>query len=90
MGVTNLELNNTGSCAGAFFQKAVKVDRKDAAAWNDLAAVEYLNREYAAAIGTYKRSVKLDKNSAIYRSNLGMAYFDSKDSRIRARNFQRP
>jgi tetratricopeptide (TPR) repeat protein len=78
MGITNLELNNI-DLARSFFQKAVKVNRNDAAAWNDLAAVEYLNREYGAAISTYKRSVKLDKNSAIYHSNLGMAYFDSKD-----------
>ena len=47
----------------------------------------YLNREYAAAISTYKRSVKLDKNSAIYHSNLGMAYFDSKDYKNSRKEF---
>jgi tetratricopeptide (TPR) repeat protein len=78
MGITNLELHNS-ELARSYFQKAIKVNRNDASAWNNLAAVEYLNREYAAAIRTYKRSVKLDKNSAIYHSNLGMAYFDSKD-----------
>ena len=86
MGVTHLELHNT-DLARSFFQKAVKVNRNDAAAWNDLAAVEYLNREYAAAISTYKRSVKLDKNSAIYHSNLGMAYFDSKDYKNSRKEF---
>jgi tetratricopeptide (TPR) repeat protein len=78
MGITNLELHNVEG-ARSYFQKAVKINRNDASAWNNLAAVEYLNREYSAAIRTYKRSVKLDKSSAIYHSNLGMAYFDSKD-----------
>lgn len=78
MGITNLELRNM-EAARSYFQKAVKVNRNDASAWNNLAAVEYLNREYGAAIRTYKKSVKLDKSSAIYHSNLGMAYFDSKD-----------
>jgi tetratricopeptide (TPR) repeat protein len=78
MGITNLELNNA-DLAKSYFQKAVKVNRNDAAAWNNLAAVEYLSRQYATAISLYKRSVKLDKNSAIYHSNLGMAYFDSRD-----------
>jgi tetratricopeptide (TPR) repeat protein len=78
LGITNLELHNV-ELARSYFQKAIKVNRNDASAWNNLAAVEYLNREYGAAIKTYKRSVKLDKNSAIYHSNLGMAYFDTKD-----------
>jgi tetratricopeptide (TPR) repeat protein len=78
MGITNLELHNV-ELARSYFQKAIKVNRNDASAWNNLAAVEYLNREYGAAIKTYKRSVKLDKNSAIYHSNLGMAYFDTRD-----------
>jgi tetratricopeptide (TPR) repeat protein len=78
MGITNLELHNV-ELARSYFQKAIKVNRNDASAWNNLAAVEYLNREYGTAIKTYKRSVKLDKSSAIYHSNLGMAYFDTKD-----------
>ena len=34
------------SWRGVYFQKAVKVNRKDAAAWNNLGAVEYLDSEY--------------------------------------------
>jgi tetratricopeptide (TPR) repeat protein len=78
MGITHLELHDV-DIARAYFQKCVKIDRNDASAWNDLAAVEYLNREYSASIRDYKRSLKLDKYSAIYHSNLGMAYFDSKN-----------
>jgi tetratricopeptide (TPR) repeat protein len=78
MGVTHLELANV-ELARTYFQKAVKMNRNDATAWNNLAAVEYLNREYGPSINDYKRSVKLDKSSAIFHSNLGMAYFDAKN-----------
>lgn len=78
IGVTHLELRNI-VLAQLYFQKAVKLNRKDAEAWNNLGAVEYLSRQYGAAIGDYKKSVKLDKKSAVYHSNLGMAYFDQHD-----------
>jgi tetratricopeptide (TPR) repeat protein len=57
----------------------LKLNRKDAEAWNNLGATEYVSRQYSAAIGDYKKSVKLSKDSAVYHSNLGMAYFDEKD-----------
>ena len=75
IGVTHLELRNI-VLAQLYFRKAVKMNRKDAEAWNNLGAVEYLNRQYSSAISDYKKSVKLDKKSAVYHSNLGMAYFD--------------
>jgi tetratricopeptide (TPR) repeat protein len=78
IGVTHLELRNI-VLAQLYFQKAVKMNRKDAEAWNNLGAVEYLNRQYNSAIGDYKKSVKLDKKSAVYHSNLGMVYFDQHD-----------
>ena len=78
IGITHLELRNI-VLAQLYFQKAVKLNRKDAEAWNNLGAVEYLNRQYSSAIGYYKKSVKLDKKSAVYHSNLGMAYFDQRD-----------
>jgi tetratricopeptide (TPR) repeat protein len=78
MGITHLELRNV-VLAQLYFQKAVKLNRKDAEAWNNLGAVEYISHQYGAAIDDYKKSVKLNKASAIYHSNLGMAYFDRKD-----------
>jgi tetratricopeptide (TPR) repeat protein len=78
MGVAHLELRNA-VLAQLYFQKAVKLDKKDAEAWNNLGAVEYLSHQFGPAISDYKRSVKLDGNSAIYHSNLGMAYFDQRD-----------
>jgi len=77
IGITHLELRNE-LLAQLFFQKAVKLNKNDASAWNNLGAVQYLNHQYGPAIKDYKRSVKLDSKSAVYHSNLGMAYFDQK------------
>jgi tetratricopeptide (TPR) repeat protein len=78
LGMTHLELHNV-VLSRMFFLKALKVNRNDASAWNDLGAVEYLNQQLNSAISDYKKSVKLDSKSAVYHSNLGMAYFDKKD-----------
>jgi tetratricopeptide (TPR) repeat protein len=86
MGITHLEMQEV-ELARAYFQKSVKINHNDAAAWNNLAAVEYLNRQYSSAINDYKRSVKLDRYSAIYHSNLGMAYFDSKNFKNARKEF---
>jgi len=78
IGVTHLELRNM-VLAELFFRKAVKLNKKDAEAWNNLGAVEYLNHQFGSSIGDYKKAVKLEKSSAVYHSNLGMAYFDQHD-----------
>ena len=78
IGVTHLELRNV-VLAQLYFQKAVKLNKKDAEAWNNLGAVEYMGHQYGTAIGDYKKAVKLSKTTAVYHSNLGMAYFDQKD-----------
>lgn len=78
IGVTQLELQNI-QLARAYFQKAVKLDKKDAEAWNNLGAVEYLGRSYGNAISDYKRAVKFRNKSAVYHSNLAIAYFDQHD-----------
>lgn len=78
MGVTQLELRNI-VLAQILFEKAVKLNPKDAEAWNNLGAVLYISHRYSFAVDNYKKSLKLDKQSAIYHSNLGMAYFDLKD-----------
>jgi tetratricopeptide (TPR) repeat protein len=78
MGVTALELRRPAQ-ARIYFQRVVKLKKKDAQGWNNLGAIEYLERRYSSAISDYKRAIKLDKNSATYHSNLGTAYFDKKD-----------
>ncbi len=48
-------------------------------AWNNLGAVEYLDKRFATAISDYNRAIKLNKMSAIYHSNLATAYFEEKN-----------
>jgi tetratricopeptide (TPR) repeat protein len=78
IGVTHLELHRI-TTAQIYFQRATKLNKRDAEAWNNLAAVEYLQQRYGTAVRDYKRAVKLEKTSAIFHSNLGIAYFDRKD-----------
>jgi tetratricopeptide (TPR) repeat protein len=57
----------------------VKLDRKDAEAWNNLGAVEFVDGQPVVAISHYKRAIKLEKREAVYHSNLATAYIGVKD-----------
>jgi tetratricopeptide (TPR) repeat protein len=78
MGVTELELQRP-VLARTYFQRVVKIKKKDSEGWNNLGAIEYLGARYASAISDYKRAIKLDRDVASYHSNLATAYFDKKD-----------
>lgn len=78
IGITLLELRHP-QLARTAFQRAVHLNPKDAEAWNNLGASEYIVADYARAIGDYKRAVKLNKAKATFHSNLGTAYFEVKD-----------
>ena len=78
LGLAELEMRNV-ELARAYFQRAVKTSRKDAEAWNNLGAVEYLDGANGDAVSDYKRAIKLDKHQAVYHANLATAYFGRKD-----------
>jgi Flp pilus assembly protein TadD len=78
MGVTELELGNV-ALARLYLQKGLKLRNKNAQAWNDLGAIEFMERRLGDAIRDYKRAIKYDDQSAVYHSNLGLAYVDKKD-----------
>ena len=78
IGLLEMQMDTT-SLARLYFVRATKSDRKDASAWNNLGAVDYMERNYNGAISNYKRAVKLQQKSAIFHSNLGMAYFSEKN-----------
>ena len=78
MGVTELELGNV-VLARAYIQSGLKVRRKDAQAWNNLGAIEFMQRNLGGAIRDYKKAIKYDEQAAVYHSNLGLAYVDKKD-----------
>jgi tetratricopeptide (TPR) repeat protein len=77
IGVTQLDLRHTAA-ARAYFERAIKLKKKDAVAWNNLGAVEYIDGRFATAISNYSRAIKLNKTSAIYHSNLATALFEEK------------
>ncbi|MBS1801422.1 MAG: tetratricopeptide repeat protein [Acidobacteria bacterium] len=78
LGVSELELREI-SAAKSYFQRVVKLQKKNPEGWNNLGAIEYLTGRYENAIGNYKKAIKYDKESATYHSNLGTAYFEKKD-----------
>lgn len=78
MGVTELELQRP-VVARTYFQRVVKIRKKDSEGWNNLGAIEYLQARYGSAISDYRRAIKLDKEVASYHSNLATAYFDKKE-----------
>jgi tetratricopeptide (TPR) repeat protein len=77
MGVTELELQNL-MAARSYFQRVVKLKKKNAEAWNNLGALEYLQRRYRNAISDYDRAIRINKKESSFHSNLGTAYFDMK------------
>lgn len=79
-GVLHLEMQH-GVIARLSFQGAIKLNKKDPEAWNNLGAADFMLGNTHTAIGEYKRAVKLNRNSAIYHSNLALAYFEVRDAR---------
>jgi tetratricopeptide (TPR) repeat protein len=78
MGVTELELGDV-VLARAYIQTGLKVHRKNAQAWNNLGAIEFMQKNLGGAIRDYKKAIKCDEQSAVYHSNLGLAYVDKKE-----------
>lgn len=78
MGVTCLEMQQP-LLARMYFQRSVRLNKKDAVAWNDLGAAEFTLQDNRGALLAYKRALKLDRNSAVYHSNLALVYFETSD-----------
>jgi tetratricopeptide (TPR) repeat protein len=78
MGVTELEVGRP-ELARPCFRRAVALKRRYAEAWNNLGAVENVSGNLVEAIRNYRRAVKLNGRNAIFRANLGTAYFGIRD-----------
>jgi len=87
LGVVQLDLRHTAA-ARAYFERAIRLKKKDAVAWNNLGAVEYIDGRFATSISDYSRAIKLNKTSAIYHSNLATAYFEEKDYKAARQQFK--
>jgi Flp pilus assembly protein TadD len=77
-GVVLLEMQQ-GALARTLFARCIQLSKRDAEAWNNLAATDYSLGNARGAVGEYKRAVRLNKQSAVYHANLGMAYVELKD-----------
>ena len=86
IGIVRLELQQP-ELAREMFLRTVRVQKKDASAWNNLGVTEYQQKHYPEAIGDYKRAARLDKQSAVFHSNLGIAYSELKDMRSAQQQF---
>jgi tetratricopeptide (TPR) repeat protein len=78
IGLTELEMKNV-LLAQSYFQRVVKMNKKDAQAWNNLGATEYVNGTPLNAISDYKKAIKLDRHQAVFHANLATACFGQKD-----------
>ena len=78
MGVVRLELQQN-ELAREMFLRTVRIQKKNAHAWNNLGVAEFQEKHYQAAIQAYARATHLDRKTAVYHSNFGMAYFEMRD-----------
>jgi tetratricopeptide (TPR) repeat protein len=83
IGLTHMQMGHV-LIAKSYFEQLVRINRKNAEGWNNLGAVEYSDRDYLDAIKHYKKGLKFQPHSAIFHSNLGLAYLGRRDY-IRAR-----
>jgi tetratricopeptide (TPR) repeat protein len=74
-GVVLLEMQQ-GVLARTLFVRCLQLSRKDAEAWNNLGATDYSLGDARGAVGEYKHALKLNRQSAVYHANLGMAYVE--------------
>ena len=78
LGLTELEMENI-ELARSYFQRVVKLNKKDGEAWNNLGAVEFLDGQNMWAVSDYKKAIKLEKRQAVFHANLANAYFETKN-----------
>ena len=75
MGITCLEMQQP-ALARTLFARAVHLDKRDAVAWNDTAAADLALGNARAAVGEYRRALKVDRENAVFHANLALAYFE--------------
>jgi tetratricopeptide (TPR) repeat protein len=78
IGVVRLELQQN-TMARAIFLRCTQMAKKDSQAWNNLGAADYTLTAYRSAINEYTHAVKLNKKSAVFHANLGMAYLSASE-----------
>jgi len=65
--------------ATSCFNRAIKMDKRNAAAYNNRGYMEYRARSYDKALHFYQKAVSLQPTDAVFRYNIGSAYFAMQD-----------
>lgn len=78
IGVTELELRRPNAAIVAF-RAVLAMDKRNAEAWNNLGAAQYMTGDFRSALTDYRKAVKLDRKAAVFHSNLGTALFERQD-----------
>lgn len=71
------------------FQRAFRLDKNYAEAYNNLGALYYNMHRWGSAIKEYKKAINLNDSSASFHSNLGTAYFAQRDFDRAVKEYQR-
>jgi tetratricopeptide (TPR) repeat protein len=87
MGVVRLELRQY-DLAEQMFTRVVRADKRNAQAWNNLAATDFMMHHFGMAVANYRKAVSLDRGNAVYHSNLGLVYFEQKNNEDARRQFK--
>jgi tetratricopeptide (TPR) repeat protein len=57
------------------YERAIKLDKRDADAINNLGTIYYSEKKYRTAIARYNKAISISPGTASYWSNLGTAYY---------------
>ena len=61
------------------FERAIKLDKHDAAAYNNRGYMEYRNEKYKKAIRYYQKALSIRPTDAVFHYNMASAYFAMHD-----------
>lgn len=75
LGITYVMLRKPNEALEAI-NRAIKMQKDYADAWNNRASVYYMSSDFKHAIKDYQKAIKLNDLNASYHSNLGSAYFN--------------
>jgi len=74
--------------AGKAFDRAIKMDKHDPAAYNNRGYVEQMKKKYDKAINYYNKAIALRADDAVFYYNMGSCYFSKHDYQDAAQQYQ--
>jgi tetratricopeptide (TPR) repeat protein len=87
-GIAMMQLNDLDG-ARKQFERATKINKKFAAAYNNIGAIYFAQKQYRKAIRQYEKALSIEEQTAGFYSNLGYAYFGEKRFPEAFKSFQK-